>query len=90
MTPAPTATPTRRRTASMRDIAFGVYFVLMLLMALFPPFYLSVSGSTALILGIPLPMFYWISNAVLVALGVWALYIAELSSGAIPDEGETA
>lgn len=89
-TPAPIAT---RSTVPMRHIVFGVYFFLLLLMALFPPFYLSVSGSTTLIAGIPLPMFYWISNAVLVALGVWALYVTELSSGDIvddPDEGDQA
>jgi len=74
----------------MRYIVFAIYFFLLLLMALFPPFYLSVSGSTTIVLGIPLPIFYWISNAILVGLGVWGLYLAEVRAGALPEEGERA
>lgn len=72
--------------ARLRNQIFGAYFFLLLMLALFPPFYLSVSGSTALLVGIPLPIFYWIAIAVLAALGVWALYVAELKAGEIPDE----
>ncbi|QLG93932.1 hypothetical protein HZF02_19155 [Pseudomonas yamanorum] len=67
---------------------FGVYFFLLLMLALFPPLYLSVSGSTVLVLGIPLPIFYWIAIAVLAGLGLWALYLAELAAGELPEEGE--
>jgi hypothetical protein len=70
-----------------RTIVFGVYFFLLLMMALFPPFYLSVSGSPALVLGIPLPIFYWMSNAVLLGLGVWALYVVEGMSGDLSEDG---
>ncbi|MBC8729506.1 hypothetical protein [Paraburkholderia sp. UCT2] len=71
-----------------KKIVFGIYFFLLLLMALCPPFYLGVSGSTQLVLGVPLPIFYWIANAVLVGLGVWALYVAEGVSGELANEGE--
>ena len=72
---------------STRRIVFGAYFLLLLAMALVPPFYLSVSGSAALVAGIPLPIFYWVSNAVLAGLGVWALYIVESVNGELPEEG---
>ncbi|NWD90337.1 hypothetical protein [Pseudomonas sp. K5002] len=72
----------------LKSQLFGVYFFLLLMLALFPPFYLSVSGSTALALGIPLPIFYWIAIAVLAGLGLWALYVAELKAGEIPEEGD--
>jgi hypothetical protein len=34
-----------------------------------------------------LPIFYWVSNAVLAGLGVWALYIVESVNGELPEEG---
>lgn len=70
----------------MRTIVFGTYFALLLAMALFPPFYLSVSGQSSLVAGIPLPFVYWIGNALLVGLGVWALYAVESISGELPEE----
>lgn len=75
------AAPVRTRT-----IVFGAYFVLLLVMALFPPFYLSVSGQSTIVAGIPLPFVYWISNALLVGLGVWALYAVESINGELPEE----
>jgi hypothetical protein len=72
----------------VRSVVFGLYFLLLLAMALFPPFYLSVSGEQTLIAGIPLPIFYWMSNAVLAGLGVWALYVVESINGELPEEGE--
>ena len=78
--------PASASPARLRNQIFGAYFFLLLMLALFPPFYLSVSGSRALVVGIPLPIFYWIAIAVLAALGVWALYLAELKAGEIPDE----
>jgi hypothetical protein len=78
--------PASASPARLRNQIFGGYFFLLLMLALFPPFYLSVSGSRALVVGIPLPIFYWIAIAVLAALGVWALYLAELKAGDIPDE----
>lgn len=72
----------------VRSVVFGLYFLFLLAMALFPPFYLSVSGRQTLVAGIPLPIFYWMSNAVLAGLGVWALYIVESIHGELPEEGE--
>ncbi|MEQ7921773.1 hypothetical protein ABQX22_21440 [Xanthomonas sp. WHRI 1810A] len=72
----------------MKTLVFGVYFFLLLMMALFPPFYLSVSCSPVIVLGIPLPIFYWISIAVLMGLGLWVLYVVESATGEIPDEGD--
>lgn len=80
----PSVTPPGR----VPTLVFGVYFFLLLMMALFPPFYLSVSGSTALVLGIPLPIFYWILIAALAGLGLWALYVVESIAGVILDEGD--
>ncbi|MGY2293046.1 hypothetical protein ACW9H6_25390 [Pseudomonas sp. SDO528_S397] len=76
-----TAPPARLRTP-----LFGAYFFLLLMLALFPPFYLGVSASPALVLGIPLPIVYWVAIAVLAGLGVWGLYLAELKAGQLPDE----
>ncbi len=73
----------------LKTLVFGAYFFLLLMMALFPPFYLSVSSSTLIVLGIPLPIFYWISIAVLMGLGLWVLYVVESATGEIPDEGDS-
>lgn len=80
----PPITPPRR----LKTLVFGVYFFALLMMALFPPLYLSVSSSTVIVLGIPLPIFYWISIATLTGLGLWVLYIVESMNGEIPDEGD--
>ncbi len=80
----PSLAPPRR----LKALVFGIYFVVLLLMALFPPFYLSISGSTVIVLGIPLPIFYWIAIATLTGLGLWVLYIVESATGEIPEEGE--
>lgn len=72
----------------LKTLVFGVYFFLLLMMALFPPFYLSVSSSAVIVLGVPLPIFYWISIAVLMGLGLWVLYVVESVTGEIPDEGD--
>lgn len=82
----PMLSPPRR----LIRVVVGIYFFLLLLMALFPPLYLSVSGSTLLVLGIPLPIFYWMVNVVLVLLGVWVLYLVEGKVGDCVKEGELA
>ncbi|MGF7243979.1 inner membrane protein involved in colicin E2 resistance [Pseudomonas oryzihabitans] len=71
---------------SLKTCGFGLYFFALLLMAVFPPFYLSVSGSTQLVLGVPLPIFYWILIAVLLGVGVTALYLVESANGDIPED----
>ncbi len=73
----------------LKTLVFGVYFLMLLMMALFPPFYLSISSSAVIVLGIPLPIFYWILIAVLTGLGLWGLYIIESMTGEIPDEGDS-
>ncbi len=77
--------PQPQRTKSL---VFALYFIALLMMALFPPFYLKISGSTVVILGIPLPIFYWILNATLMGLGLWVLYAYESATGNIPEDGE--
>lgn len=80
--------PTLAPPGRLKTVVFGVYFFLLLMMALFPPFYLSISSSAVLVLGIPLPIFYWILIAVLMGLGLWVLYVVESMTGEIPDEGD--
>ncbi|AXA67812.1 hypothetical protein [Pseudomonas oryzihabitans] len=77
---------TSSRPLSLKTCGFGLYFFALLLMAVFPPFYLSVSGSARLVLGIPLPIFYWILIAVLLGVGVAALYLVESTNGDIPED----
>ncbi len=50
--------PSFENPGRLKNLVFGLYFFALLMMALFPPFYLKVSGSTALVLGVPLPIFY--------------------------------
>ncbi|MBD8199921.1 hypothetical protein [Pseudomonas viridiflava] len=76
------------RPGRVKTLVFGVYFFALLMMALFPPFYLQVSGSAIIVLGIPLPIFYWILNAALMGLGLWMLYMVESASGEIPEDGD--
>ncbi|AOT05811.1 hypothetical protein [Arthrobacter sp. U41] len=68
--------------------AFGVAYGLALVMALFPPLYLSASGVATPILGIPFAIAYWIFDALLVGLALWALYAAEDIRGELDDEPE--
>ncbi len=80
--------PSLSTPGRLKSLVFGLYFFALLMMALFPPFYLKVSGSTLLVLGIPLPIFYWILIAVLMGLGLWMLYVVESLLGEIPQEGD--
>ncbi|KPX71450.1 Uncharacterized protein ALO84_01301 [Pseudomonas syringae pv. maculicola] len=80
--------PLSSNPGRLKSLVFGLYFFALLMMALFPPFYLNVSGSSVLILGIPLPIFYWILIAVLMGLGLWVLYVVESLLGEIPEEGD--
>lgn len=73
---------------SIKNVLFGCYLAALLIMALFPPLYLSVSGSSMIILGIPLPIFYWLAIAILLSLGLWVIYMTECALGEIPAEGE--
>ena len=53
------------------NIFFGGIYALALILALFPPLYLSASGSGVVILGLPLPIAYWLADALVLGLGLW-------------------
>jgi hypothetical protein len=76
----------RTMSSRTKNTIFGTLFALCLLAAVFPPFYLSVSGSTTLVFGIPLSAAYWIIDALVLGLTVWALYIVEDIRGEIVDD----
>lgn len=75
---------------SIKNKIFALYLLALLLLALCPPLYLSVSGSSALLLGIPLPIVYWLAIAVFLGVGLWVMYLAECAFGEIPDDEEIA
>lgn len=70
-------------------IGFGSVYAVALIMALFPPAYLAASGVATPILGIPFAVAYWIFDALLVGLALWALYAIEDIRGELDDEPET-
>jgi TRAP-type C4-dicarboxylate transport system permease small subunit len=76
------------RNLSPRAIhtAFGIAYGAALMMALFPPFYLAASGVQTPVLGIPFSLFYWIADALLVGLSLWALYAVENIRGELDDD----
>jgi hypothetical protein len=67
-------------------VAFGVVFAVALALALFPPLYLSASGSQASVLGIPFALAYWIIDAALLGLGLWGYYALEHIRGELDDD----
>ena len=66
--------------------AFNVVYAITLLMALFPPLYLAASGSRVSVLGMPFAIFYWIADAAVIGLAVWARYAVEDLRGELDDE----
>ncbi|MBK0125656.1 hypothetical protein IAE30_18100 [Pantoea sp. S61] len=79
-----------RARISIKNKIFALYLLALLLLALCPPLYLSVSGSSALLLGIPLPIVYWLAIAVFLGVGLWVMYLAECAFGEIPYDEEVA
>lgn len=79
-----------RARISIKNKIFALYLAALLLLALCPPLYLSISGSSALFLGIPLPIIYWLAIAVFLGVGLWVMYLAECAFGEIPDDEEVA
>ncbi|ORM70194.1 hypothetical protein [Pantoea rwandensis] len=79
-----------RARISIKNKIFALYLLALLLLALCPPLYLSVSGSSALFLGIPLPIVYWLAIAIFLGVGLWVMYLAECAFGEIPDDEEVA
>jgi hypothetical protein len=74
-------------TARMKNAIFGTIFALCLLVAIFPPFYLAASGVRVGAFGIPLSVLYWLLDALVLGLAVWALYAVESIRGEIVEDG---
>lgn len=85
-----TIAPQKRSLIGLKNKIFTVYLLVLALFALFPPLYLSVSGSSVLIVEIPLPIIYWLSIAVFLGIGLWVMYLAECAFGEIPEDEEIA
>nr|WSY56269.1 hypothetical protein OG999_43080 [Streptomyces sp. NBC_00886] len=66
--------------------AFGVVYAITLLMALCPPLYLAASGVRTTVLGIPFSVFYWIADAAITGLALWAMYAVESIRGELDEE----
>lgn len=79
-----------RARISIKNKIFAIYLLALLLLALCPPLYLSVSGSSKLFLGVPLPIIYWLSIAVFLGVGLWVMYLAECAFGEIPADEEVS
>ncbi|MFS2224469.1 hypothetical protein [Pantoea sp. B65] len=77
-----------RARISLKNKIFAVYMLALLLLALCPPLYLSVSGSTTVLMGIPLPILYWLAIALFLGIGLWVMYLAECAFGEIPEDEE--
>ncbi|GAA4385631.1 hypothetical protein [Tsukamurella soli] len=69
---------------------FAAGYVAALVLALFPPLYLWASGSHAVILGLPVPLLYWIVDAALVGFGLWAQYTVEGIRGELDEQRPAA
>jgi len=73
-------------------VSFGVLYGIALAMALVPWLYLGADRLTTVVLGMPLTIWYWLFNALLVLLIVWGLYYVEgvrgdFESKPMPTEG---
>ncbi|KGT94135.1 hypothetical protein NG99_10780 [Erwinia typographi] len=80
----------KRSLISLKNKILAVYLLVLALLALFPPLYLSVSGSSILFLGIPLPIIYYLAIALFLGLGLWVTYLAECAFGEIPEDEEVS
>ncbi len=66
---------------------FAVIIFLIATLALFPPFYLGISGNNYVVFGLPLAVLYWSGIPVLVGLALWVYYLIECALGELsPDE----
>lgn len=68
------------QSLSRKDILTGsmVIYAVVLVMVLFPPIYLAVSGTrNPIILGFPFAVFYYILNAVILGVGLTFLFHIE-------------
>lgn len=60
-----------------KNIVFGGIYALLVLAAIFPPLYFSASGNSALVLGAPIAMWYWIADFALLIAMMFTLYWVE-------------
>ncbi|QBJ96639.1 hypothetical protein ERC79_12170 [Rhodococcus sp. ABRD24] len=67
-------------------LTFGAIYLIALSMALFPPFYLASSGVRTPVLGVPWAVMYWLLDAVILGLALWALYIVEDIRGELDED----
>jgi hypothetical protein len=83
----------RARSRRQVLIFFGIGYVILALMAMFPPLYLATSGIRTPVLGMPFTLFYWALNGVLVFVLILGLNVVERIRGeldpepAVKDEG---
>ncbi|MEZ5213276.1 MULTISPECIES: hypothetical protein [unclassified Gordonia (in: high G+C Gram-positive bacteria)] len=61
-------------------------YAIAIAMAILPPLYLSSSGRSYVILGMPLTIWYWIVDALLVAFALTVLYFYEDARGELDEE----
>lgn len=78
------------RSLSRRTVVtiFGFLYAVPLLMAIFPPFYLLASGRSAIVLGMPFTIWYWLLGFLILLVGLWGLYWVEDLRGEL-DEAST-
>ncbi len=72
---------TDRYSSLSKYLSFAL--LLISLMALFPPLYLSLSNSTAIYVGLPVQIIYWVSIPVLAGICLWGFYLIESHYGII-------
>jgi hypothetical protein len=71
----------RIRSFSRRSVVtfFGVFYLLTLFIAIYPPLYQWRSTVDFTVLGVPFATLYWLADALLLAVGLGAFYkVAEL------------
>lgn len=64
-----------------KNVIFGSWYLVLILMVTWPPLYLAFSGGAPVIMGLPLSVFYMVLNGALSILMVWALWIVESIRG---------
>ena len=69
-----------------KNILFGTMYAILLLFAVFPPFYLWGSGNQMLFLGAPFSMWYWIADFVLLLAVMFGYYRVESIRGEVDPE----
>ena len=78
----------RNLPSTVIDTAFGIVYGATLLAALFPPLYLAASGIRGGVLGMPFSIAYWIVDALVIGLALWAKYAIEDVRGELDEEIE--